>query len=91
MDCRAIQVRERHGVTSLAYGAWDVAYRLTGVELVDGGVTLPDPGDLSGFRGQNGTVLKFEVTGGGRRIDLGRRHLYRRLGSWRLPPCMPAY
>ena len=54
---------ERHGITSLAYGAWDVAYKLTGVELVDGGLTLPDPGDLSGFRGQDGTVLKFEVTG----------------------------
>lgn len=54
---------ERYGVTSLAYGAWDTSYRFTGVELVDGGVTLPDPGDLSGFRGQDGTVLKFEVTG----------------------------
>jgi hypothetical protein len=53
---------ERNGVTSLAYGNWDVAYRLTGVELVDG-ATLPDPGDLSGYRGQNGTILKFEVTG----------------------------
>lgn len=54
---------ERHGITSLAYGAWDVAYKLTGVELVDAGVTLPDPGNLSGFRGQNGLMLSFEVTG----------------------------
>lgn len=59
----AYEGSERHGVTSLAYGAWDVAYRLTGVELVDGGITLPDPGNLSSYRGQNGTVLKFEVTG----------------------------
>lgn len=54
---------ERNGVTSLAYGPWDVAYRLTGVELVDGGITLPDPGNLSSHRGQNGAMLKFEVTG----------------------------
>lgn len=54
---------ERHGVTSLAYGAWDVAYRLVGVELLDAGATLPDPGDLSGYRGQHGAVLKFEITG----------------------------
>ncbi|UJW86438.1 LCCL domain-containing protein [Devosia sp. SL43] len=53
---------ERHGVTSLSYGAWDVAYKLTGVELL-GDVALPDPGDLSGYRGQHGTILKFEVTG----------------------------
>ena len=59
----AYQGAERHGVTSLPYGAWDVAYRLIGVELVDGGITLPDPGNLSSYRGQNGTVLKFEVTG----------------------------
>ena len=59
----AYEGSERHGVTSLAYGPWDVAYRLTGVELVDGGITLPDPGNLSIHRGQNGTVLKFEVMG----------------------------
>lgn len=54
---------ERNGVTSLAYGAWEIAYTLTDVELAGGDVALPDPGDLSGFRGQNGAMLKFEVTG----------------------------
>lgn len=57
------QGSERHGITSLAYGAWDVAYRLVGVERVEGAVTLPGPGDLSGYRAQDGAILKFEVTG----------------------------
>ncbi|WP_240229497.1 LCCL domain-containing protein [Devosia lacusdianchii] len=54
---------ERHGVTSLAYGAWDIAYRLVGVEPIDGATTLPDPGNLTQYRGQNGTIFKFEVVG----------------------------
>ena len=54
---------ERNGVVSRSYANWDVAYRFTGVAEVDSGVVLPDPGDLSGYRGQNGTVLIFEVTG----------------------------
>ena len=54
---------ERNGVTSLSYGRWNVAYRFLGVAAMDNAVTLPDPGDLSGFRGQNGVVLTFEVTG----------------------------
>lgn len=54
---------ERNGVVSRSYASWDVAYRFTGVADVDSGVVLPDPGDLSGYRGQNGTVLTFEVTG----------------------------
>jgi hypothetical protein len=54
---------ERNGVTSRSYGRWNVAYRFIGVAAVDGRVALPDPGDLTGFRGQNGTVLTFEVTG----------------------------
>lgn len=54
----------RNGVASLPYRSWDVAYRFTGAVAVDSGVTLPDPGDLSGYRGQDGVTLTFEVTGG---------------------------
>lgn len=54
---------ERNGVVSRSYDSWDVAYRFTGVAGVDSGVVLADPGDLSGYRGQNGTILTFEVTG----------------------------
>jgi hypothetical protein len=54
---------ERNGVTSLSYGRWNVAYRLIGVAAIEGRVALPDPGDLSGFRGQNGIALTFELTG----------------------------
>lgn len=53
----------RNGVTSLAYGAWAVAYRLVGVEPIEGPVVLPDPGNLTAYRGQDGTILTFEVTG----------------------------
>lgn len=53
----------RNGVASLAYGNWDVAYRLTGVTIADAHMPLPDPGDLSGYRGQNGAVPTFAVTG----------------------------
>lgn len=54
---------ERNGVVSRSYNSWDVAYRFTGVAGVDSGVVLADPGDLSGYRGQDGTILTFEVTG----------------------------
>jgi hypothetical protein len=54
---------ERNGVVSRSYASWDVAYRLSGVTGVDSSVVLSDPGDLSGYRGQNGTILTFEVTG----------------------------
>lgn len=54
---------ERNGVTSLAYGAWEVAYRLVGVEPVEGPVTLSDPGNLAAYRGQDGAIFSFEVTG----------------------------
>lgn len=54
---------ERNGVVSRSYGAWDVAYRFAGVTGVNSGTILPDPGDLSGYRGQQGTILTFEVTG----------------------------
>ena len=37
----------RHGVTSLAYGAWAVAYRLTGVEFAAEAVSLAAPGKLA--------------------------------------------
>ena len=53
----------RNGVASLPYREWSVAYRFAGVVELDSGVILPDPGDLSGYRGQNGTMLTFEVTG----------------------------
>lgn len=54
---------ERNGVVSRSYASWDVAYRFTDVARVDSGVVLPDPGDLSLYRGQDGAVLTFEVTG----------------------------
>lgn len=54
---------ERNGVVSRSYGDWDVAYRFAGVTGVDSGTILPDPGDLSLYRGKDGTILTFEVTG----------------------------
>lgn len=54
---------ERNGVVSRSYASWDIAYRLAGVTRLDSGVVLPDPGDLSTYRGQDGTILTFEVTG----------------------------
>ncbi len=54
---------ERNGVVSRSYDSWDVAYRFAGVTDVDSSVVLSDPGDLSGYRGQDGTILTFEVTG----------------------------
>ena len=54
---------ERNGVVSRSYASWDVAYRFAGVAEMDGSIVLPDPGDLSSYRGQNGTMLTFEVTG----------------------------
>ena len=59
----AYEGTERNGVTSRSYGPWDVAYRFAGVTEVSSDVVLADPGDLSGYRGQNGTILTFEVTG----------------------------
>lgn len=57
------EAAERNGVVSRSYGNWDVAYRFAGVAELDGSVVLPDPGSLSVYRGQNGAVLTFEVTG----------------------------
>ena len=59
----AYEGAERNGVISLPYRSWDVAYRFAGVTGISSAITLPDPGDLSGHRGQNGTMLTFEVTG----------------------------
>jgi hypothetical protein len=53
----------RNGVTSLSYGPWSMGYQFIGVGAVTGSIALPDPGDLSGFRGQDGTTLAFTVTG----------------------------
>ncbi|WP_316354913.1 LCCL domain-containing protein [Devosia sp.] len=53
---------ERNGVVSRSYASWDVAYRFAGVTGLNSGVVLPDPGDLSAYRGQDGTMLTFEVT-----------------------------
>jgi hypothetical protein len=53
---------ERNGVVSRSYANWDIAYRFAGVAALDSGIVLPDPGDLSAYRGQNGTMLTFEVT-----------------------------
>lgn len=56
---------ERHGVASRSYANWDVAYRFVEVAPLDSEVVLPDPGNVSAYRGQNGTILIFEVTGDG--------------------------
>jgi LCCL domain len=56
----------RNGVTSIAYGAWSVSFK---VERVRGFVgkapvgALPDPGILGGHRADIGKILLFEVTG----------------------------
>jgi hypothetical protein len=61
----------RHGITSNAYGAATVSFK---VERAHGflpkmgyGQVLTDPGTLSTYRGQNGKIYLFEVTG---RADL---------------------
>lgn len=52
-----------NGVTSRSYGPWEFGYRLTGVEPVAGPITLPFDGDMTQYRGQDGAIHQFEVTG----------------------------
>jgi serine/threonine protein kinase len=51
----------RNGVTSNSYGEWSGSYRVEAVNFVN--APWPDPGDLSGFRGEAGKTFLFEVTG----------------------------
>ncbi|HQN23104.1 MAG TPA: LCCL domain-containing protein [Thermotogota bacterium] len=52
----------QYGVVSRSYGAYSGSYRIIGfkAEVIP---TLPDPGNMTGFRGQNGDVFKFLVQG----------------------------
>jgi hypothetical protein len=56
----------RHGVTSTGYGSWGVSFK---VERLYGWMgklpvtALPDPGTLTGHRGDVGKSFLFEVTG----------------------------
>lgn len=53
----------RNGVPSMAYGPWDVGYRIVGAEATSAPQVQQAPDNLSVYRGQNGTVLEFQVTG----------------------------
>lgn len=53
----------RNGVTSLNYGAWQVSYRIVGAEATSEAPVAQAPANLSAYRGQNGMLLQFEVTG----------------------------
>lgn len=53
----------RNGIASMAYGPWDLGYRILGAEPGTTAQVQVAPADLSIYRGQNGTVLQFQVTG----------------------------
>lgn len=58
----------RNGVTSYAYGNWSVSFKVERTYRLLGQVqvpvnTLPDPGTLTGHRGDAGKSFLFEVTG----------------------------
>ncbi|WP_127106844.1 LCCL domain-containing protein [Pararhodobacter zhoushanensis] len=52
-----------NGVESRAYGRWNGSYRLAMPVAPPPVDVLPDPGNMTRYRGQNGQVLRFEVTG----------------------------
>jgi len=57
----------RHGVTSIAYSAWNVSFKVERVHRFLGKVQAnvqPDPGSLTGLRTEVGKSFYFEVTGG---------------------------
>ena len=53
----------RNGVPSMAYGPWEVSYRIVGAEATSAPQLQQAPDNLTIYRGQNGTVLEFQVTG----------------------------
>jgi LCCL domain len=56
----------RHGVTSHAYGSWGTSFKVERVYRIIGRLlppALPDPGTLTGHRGDVGKTLLFDVTG----------------------------
>ncbi len=54
--------RVQYGIVSNSYGAYSGSYRIIGFRL-EPIPTLPDPGNMTNFRGQNGHVFKFLVQG----------------------------
>jgi hypothetical protein len=56
----------RHGVTSVAWGAYGISFKVErayGLAVRVGVLALADPGTLTGYRDQVGKSLLFEVTG----------------------------
>jgi hypothetical protein len=53
----------RNGIASMAYGPWQAGYRIVAAEATSAPQVPRAPDDLSVYRGQNGTLLEFEVTG----------------------------
>ncbi|MDB5528504.1 MAG: protease [Devosia sp.] len=53
----------RNGVVSISYGPWQVSYRIVGAEATSAAQVQRAPENLTVYRGQNGTLLEFEVTG----------------------------
>lgn len=57
----------RHGIASIAYGQWNLSFkveRVFGVRALKSSATaLPDPGTLVGQRGNVGQTFLYEVTG----------------------------
>jgi len=53
----------RNGIASIAYGPWQVGYRIVGGEATSVPLVQTAPANLTGLRGQNGTVLEYDVTG----------------------------
>jgi hypothetical protein len=59
----------RHGVTSLGYGPWARSFKIERVYGFQGRGAVEDqttPGTLTGYRGQVGRTMLFEVTGSDR-------------------------
>ena len=52
-----------NGVESRSYGRWNGSYRLAAPMAPPPSEVLPDPGNMTRYRGQNGQVFRFEVTG----------------------------
>ena len=53
----------RNGIASIAYGPWQVGYRIVGAEPTTAAQVQMAPDDLTVYRGQNGILLQFDVTG----------------------------
>jgi hypothetical protein len=53
----------RNGIVSRAYGPWQVGYRIVGAEPTSVAQVQMAPDNLTIYRGQNGVLLQFDVTG----------------------------